>query len=433
MVTDKQSQKTFITVNVFLALICISLCGIMNSIASSIISDHQQLTLFRQQLFFSGISVYLLFASGYFLYQRRTTQQQTHATQKTHTKDTNTQKITPVQTPNKKQHRTTTNPPIKDRPHISAETLRILAVDDNTANLLVIQNYLAMQNIPVILASSGIEALTIVETQGVDIIFMDIEMSGMDGIQTTHSIRAQEQSRTPIVAISAHNENDKRLEILAHGFDDFLAKPISADTLSATLQRWCPTEKSHSHRVTTTTTAVEKTHSTPSSSSSKATHRQQVVDIQTPSTTQVIKKVVDINTSLVHSNHNNALAKDMLDLLIQMIKEEKEHINLHHSNQEWDSLYKLNHKIYGGSSYCGVPALQSANQQLEKLLQATLRFGEADSNDLSLENDLLDTENNGMHTEKIDHAVTQLLSAINDLILWDDEYDTSIVFDVEEH
>jgi two-component system sensor histidine kinase BarA len=321
--------------------------------------------------------------------------------------------------------------------------LRILAVDDNTANLLVIQNYLAVQDIPVILASSGIEALTIIETQPVDLIFMDIEMSGMDGIQTTHSIRANETMRTPIVAISAHDESYKRLEVLAHGFDDYLAKPINPDTLTAAVQRWCQIKTTNiaaaapkailtaAPKTTPTPKTEPKTSPNTPSKTNHAAHIQHVTKIQTPSTTPTIKKVVDIQQSLVHSNHNNALAKDILDLLIQMVKDEKENIASYHTRNDWDSLYKLNHKIYGGSSYCGVPELQSANQQLEKLLQAKLHFGQESTKESHAEEDLIGIENTHTQTQKIDDAMAQLFSAIDDLIQWDNEYDTSIVFDVE--
>lgn len=417
MSKDTHSQKTFIIVSLFLLLLSTSLCLVISTLAGYSITDVQQLALFRQRLLLSTLGIYLLFFGGYFLYQRKPTIKQSA-------------------TPIKSSARTISH----------SMPLRILAVDDNSANLLVIEKHLATQNIPVIAANSGIEALTIIESQPVDLILMDIEMHGMDGIQTTRTIRSQEKSRTPIIAVSAHSESSKRLEILAGGFDDFLAKPITTNTLLAMIERWSHAPDIVSMDTTRTTTVspnislnttrldtapVDFNPLRKASSTKKPVHKPNILQKSKPPE-KTIKKVIDINTSLEHSNHNNALAKDMLDLLIQMIKEEKKNIALFHHNQDWNSLYKLNHKIYGGSSYCGVPALQSANQTLEKLLQPALYFDEEIPEDEQDDTDILTALDSCAHIQKIDHAVTHLLSAIDDIIVWDEEYDTGIVFDVDD-
>jgi CheY-like chemotaxis protein len=364
------------------------LCLIIYQFVDNMGLDKELLRVFRYQLISTALLISLLGSGAYYFYTRK-------ALPKTET----------LSCPK----------PDVSIPAGTTSTLRILAVDDNPANLLMIQNYLAAQNIPVLVASSGAEALDIFQRQPLDMILMDIEMDGMNGIETTRAIRALETSRTPIIAVSAHDENHKRIEVLSQGFDDYIAKPINEKTLFTSVKRWC--------HINITPNNIHKTEApTPTISIAKA------AIIATPSAS--IIKVVDTKISLKHSNQNASLAKDMLDLLIQMVKDERDNLRLHHEKREWEALYQLNHKIYGGSSYCGVPALQQANQSLEKLLQQKLTFGEEDTNENS-NNDILmgfDEEKQARHIEK---AISALLTAIDNIIHWDNEYDTSIVFDTE--
>lgn len=313
----------------------------------------------------------------------------------------------------------------------SCQTLRLLAVDDNDANLLMIKNYLAAHNIPILLAESGTEALLIAQEKPLDMIFMDIEMSDLDGIQTVKRMRSSESSRTPIIATSAHSKQEKQLDILSLGFDDYIEKPITEEALLNSIKRWCRNENivipapKISTTKPSTTPAPTAIPTQTTAALTKFTAIDTMIDSASSNETPV-KKVVDINKSLTHSNHNVKLAKDMLDLLIQMLSDEKEDLYLFHETHDWDSLYKLNHKIYGGSSYCGVPALQQANQQLEKLLQRKLHADDTSEQDdpYSLEVDDFDI--------KINQRLDTLYNAIDDILQWNEEYDTAIVFGVEE-
>ncbi len=117
----------------------------------------------------------------------------------------------------------------------AARFRRILAVDDSPDNRELVQRFLRGLPCEVFLAQSGAEALAAFERDEFDLILMDIQMSELDGFQTTERIRAhaaQSGRRTPpIVALTAYATERERKAIEAFGFDGYLAKPFSRRAL----------------------------------------------------------------------------------------------------------------------------------------------------------------------------------------------------------
>lgn len=117
---------------------------------------------------------------------------------------------------------------------------RVLLVEDNLVNQRVAQAMLERLGVAVTLASNGVEAISAVEREHFDMIFMDCQMPEMDGITATQQIRASEtpQSRVPIVALTANARDGDRDVCLAAGMDDFLPKPIRREALAEKLTGW---------------------------------------------------------------------------------------------------------------------------------------------------------------------------------------------------
>jgi two-component system sensor histidine kinase/response regulator len=132
----------------------------------------------------------------------------------------------------------------------SAEALRfdaaarVLIVEDNDVNRLVASELLAALGVQTRCAASGLEALELVQRQAFDLILMDIQMPGLDGIETTCRLRQMTGSqRTPVVALTAHAMLGDRQRFLDAGMDDYLAKPIEESELIRVLARWLPAER----------------------------------------------------------------------------------------------------------------------------------------------------------------------------------------------
>lgn len=133
------------------------------------------------------------------------------------------------------------SPEIVDNAAQDFSTLKVMAVDDNSVNRMIINKMLKRYNIYADVVSSGTEAVERIHNgQSYDLILMDIEMPIKDGYQSTREIRQyeNEQGLTPckIVAVSAHSMKESKAKALASGMDDFLGKPVEQAVLANTLQ-----------------------------------------------------------------------------------------------------------------------------------------------------------------------------------------------------
>jgi signal transduction histidine kinase/CheY-like chemotaxis protein/HPt (histidine-containing phosphotransfer) domain-containing protein len=117
---------------------------------------------------------------------------------------------------------------------------RILLVDDNATNRKVAGQILLKAGCEVIMASSGQEAISIIQKDiRFDLVLMDIQMPEMDGMETTRRLKALNLAgMQPIVAMTAYAMKEDRERFLAAGMDDYLAKPIRAQQLIQTVSRW---------------------------------------------------------------------------------------------------------------------------------------------------------------------------------------------------
>jgi CheY-like chemotaxis protein len=120
----------------------------------------------------------------------------------------------------------------------SADTPRILVVDDDATNLMTTQLLLGAAGYPADVAEDGPLALDMLRKRRYGLVFMDIQMPGMNGYEVTAAIRAvPELDALPIVAFTAHAMYGDREKMLSRGFDEYMAKPVMADDLKALLCR----------------------------------------------------------------------------------------------------------------------------------------------------------------------------------------------------
>ncbi len=129
--------------------------------------------------------------------------------------------------------------PLRSAPQRSERKLRVLAVDDVPTNLELIEILVAGVGHDVTCAASGEAALERLRGDpAFDLIFMDVQMPGMDGLEATRRIRRMpEAANVPIVALTANVLADQIEACRAAGMDDHLAKPIKPDALNETLDR----------------------------------------------------------------------------------------------------------------------------------------------------------------------------------------------------
>jgi CheY-like chemotaxis protein len=124
---------------------------------------------------------------------------------------------------------------------IAEPRLSILVAEDNKVNQTVITRMLQKLGHRVDIAADGLEAVNALRRMPYDLVLMDCQMPGMDGFEATRAIRAGEAGspgHIPIVALTANAMHGDREQCLAAGMDDFIAKPVTKQTLAAALERW---------------------------------------------------------------------------------------------------------------------------------------------------------------------------------------------------
>ncbi len=121
---------------------------------------------------------------------------------------------------------------------------RVLVVEDNAVNRKVVEGILTRRNYDVGTAENGRAAMELLTRKAFDLVLMDVQMPEMDGFEATRRIRADARLRgMPIVAMTAHAMKGDRERCLEHGMDDYLTKPVKADALEETVQKWLPGAK----------------------------------------------------------------------------------------------------------------------------------------------------------------------------------------------
>src|SRR5947208_615999 len=97
---------------------------------------------------------------------------------------------------------------------------RILAVDDEPSILMGLKRHLSARGYEVRTATGGVQALQEIEEKTPDLIILDLMMPDKDGLEITYEIRSHLRLNVPIIVLSAHGEEQKKVEALDLGADD---------------------------------------------------------------------------------------------------------------------------------------------------------------------------------------------------------------------
>jgi PAS domain S-box-containing protein len=142
-----------------------------------------------------------------------------------------------VPAPAASPHETAPAPMLSDARLAPGQEITALVVDDSTVNRRILAALLESAGVAVISAAGGIEAVRLAHQYRPDVIFMDLKMSDLDGLEATRRIAADPATaRTPVIAVTASTLGDRRAAALDAGCVDYLPKPVRAESLFAALQ-----------------------------------------------------------------------------------------------------------------------------------------------------------------------------------------------------
>ncbi len=222
--------------------------------------------------------------------------------------------------------------PIKLEP-IFQEQTHLLVIDDDQTSRRLLSRTLKNMNYKVNTTKDGNRALKLVQKVPYDLIFVDMNMPGMNGIETAMHIRQQDNlnQETPIIMMSADELTEFKTDIQTAGINDRVMKPISMNRLSQLLEKWGNT--------------------------SNAPQSEQP------------ESPIDWQECIKLANGREDLARELLDMLLEQLPDDVELINTLYQQQDLENLKAQLHKLRGALCYSGVPGLQQATAALEQAVK----------------------------------------------------------------
>jgi len=221
--------------------------------------------------------------------------------------------------------------------------MTVMAVDDNPANLKLIGALLEDQVQHVELCESGLQAVERAKQMQFDLIMMDIQMPGMDGIRACELIRQlPHQQQTPVIAVTAHAMAGQKEKLLSAGMNDYLAKPIEEEKLHNLLQRYKP-----------------------GPAGSNWIAPAETVEVQIN-----VNATLDWQLALRQAAGKNDLAREMLQMLVAFLPEIRNKVEEQLVGENPDDLVGAIHKLHGSCGYSGVPRLKNLCHLLEQQLRS---------------------------------------------------------------
>ena len=134
--------------------------------------------------------------------------------------------------PNKKENSAKSN---------EKKVIRILLADDILENRMLLDIVLKKHGYEVVMCNNGKEAVDLAEKEHFDLILMDIYMPGMNGIEATKIIKQQKNNiTTPIIAVTAADSEEEKIQRIGAGCDDYVAKPVDFENLIKRINKYLP-------------------------------------------------------------------------------------------------------------------------------------------------------------------------------------------------
>lgn len=224
--------------------------------------------------------------------------------------------------------------------------LNILIVDDNKINLHLAQSILTNWNINTHTATNGLEAVKICDSIRFDLIFMDLHMPEMDGIDATTSIRhgSSFNSEAIIIALTANAMPEEQEKILAAGMNDILIKPVTEQQIYEKIIQYCKIKKTNNNQHQVSSEIPKATYEILPSTELECFNHEEAIKL---------------------AGGNSELATELFDMLIKELPVYEDKIKLALARDEIKDLKYFTHKINGATSYCGVPKLRHHVAKLE--------------------------------------------------------------------
>jgi CheY-like chemotaxis protein/HPt (histidine-containing phosphotransfer) domain-containing protein len=232
--------------------------------------------------------------------------------------------------------------------------LRILLCDDNAINQKVAVRLLQQMGYQPDLAGNGVEGLAALERKVYDVIFMDVQMPEMDGLEATRIIRDRQRDKSHfpnyqnsiiIIAMTASAMPGDRDKCIAAGMDDYLAKPVRPEDMRSIIERWAAA-------------ATKAPAPSPSQTETATDANESGIDPHLPPVE--MERLLDFSDGSVEN------LRELVTLYIKQTTEQLEQLTAAAQSGSTAEVRRLAHSCAGASSTCGMVRIVPLLRELER-------------------------------------------------------------------
>ena len=249
--------------------------------------------------------------------------------------------------------------------------LSVLLVDDNAINQKVATRLLLQLGYKADVAKTGLEAIRALEKKPYDVIFMDVQMPEMDGLEATRQIRLRQKQATPpphfaqpvvIIAMTANAMHGDREKCVTAGMDDYLPKPVRPEALAQMLER-------HGQKLANSAGSQPANVAAPAppEAPAEATPAPVLTVLRPPAGPQ--EAPVDIDRLMEFSGGSASNFNELVTLYFKQTTEQLQQIREAIAAGQMPRLARVAHSCAGASATCGMNSIVPLLRQLEQLGQ----------------------------------------------------------------
>lgn len=214
--------------------------------------------------------------------------------------------------------------------------IKILLVEDNELNRLVVQNTFKYYKCVADEAINGLDALEKLKSKSYDVILMDIQMPEMGGLEATEKIRKQLNLETPIIALTANAFKSEIEKCKLAGMNDYITKPFEESTLLKIIGKYTMLGSNNTKMPRDTFNNLKS------------------------------DKMYDLGKLKVMSRGDDEFIKKMVNLFIQQARVSLVEIDSAHIKYDWDSVHKIAHRLKPSIDNMGIQILYTTVRDIEK-------------------------------------------------------------------
>ena len=225
----------------------------------------------------------------------------------------------------------------------------VLVVDHNLHNLRRVVTHLKSLGVHATSATNDSEAIALFGKH-IDLVFIDLDMLRMNRFQTSMARRNATHPIVPIIALSSSLSPNDFSAALQSGINDIYKKPIDQATIEQALTQHVGYQ--------------------PATRRANSNAKKPALANLQPN----VSDVVDLDLSLVRADNRPALAKEMMDMLVESLPVDIEQLNIHFQQQDYPAMGFIAHRIKGACCCCGVPKFEDSIRKLDRLLKSKMVF-----------------------------------------------------------